>query len=414
MLGMTTWQSAWLVLLIILAGGLVFSKLTERPRIPDVAAYLLLGIIIGPSVLNWVSEPSQSQVNQLILNLGATLILFGGGRSVRFSVLKQVWISVTMLATVGVVVSTVVVGVAAHWLLGIPWLESLLLSGLLSSTDPATLIPIFSRVPILPRLQQTVESESAFNDATAAVLVYTLLGLLQHHGDFHLFQPIGDFFHSALLGLAIGLIFGWLSLLLLSDRGIPVFHEYASVFLLLVALGSYECAQLLNASGMMATFTAGMIAGNGKAIRLPLSNHTEHNVHHFENALTLIMRILIFTLLGTQVNFVLIQRYWLLGLATIAVLMLVARPMTVLASVLFDRRAKWRWREILFMFWVRETGVIPAALSGMLLSKGVPYAPMISSITFIAILLTILLQASTTSILARKLGVSIEFLREDI
>jgi cell volume regulation protein A len=84
--------------------------------------------------------------------------------------------------------------------------------------------------------------------------------------------------------------------------------------------------------------------------------------------------------------------------------MLVARPVTVFACALPDRRARWSMNEIFFMCWTRETGVIPAALAGILLGMKAPGAQMIASVTFIAILMTILIQAPSTRWLASKLA----------
>ena len=84
--------------------------------------------------------------------------------------------------------------------------------------------------------------------------------------------------------------------------------------------------------------------------------------------------------------------------------MLVARPMTVFLCALPDRRARWSFNEMLFMCWTRETGVIPAALAGLLLGMKAPGAQMIASVTFIAILMTILIQAPTTKWLGKRLG----------
>jgi cell volume regulation protein A len=98
------------------------------------------------------------------------------------------------------------------------------------------------------------------------------------------------------------------------------------------------------------------------------------------------------------------RQYWLGGVAVVAVLMLVARPITVFACALPDRRARWEFREMLFMCWTRETGVIPAALAGLLLGMNAPEAQLIASVTFVAILVTILIQAPTTRYLAGRLG----------
>jgi cell volume regulation protein A len=116
------------------------------------------------------------------------------------------------------------------------------------------------------------------------------------------------------------------------------------------------------------------------------------------------MRLLIFILLGSQVDFALMNRYSLGGVAVVAIFMAVARPATVFACALPDRRARWSLNEMLFMCWTRETGVIPAALAGILLGMQAPGAPMIASVTFIAILMTILIQAPTTRWLGGRLG----------
>jgi cell volume regulation protein A len=108
-------------------------------------------------------------------------------------------------------------------------------------------------------------------------------------------------------------------------------------------------------------------------------------------------------LLGAQVDFALMNRYLVGGVIVVAVLMLVARPVTVFLCALPDRRAKWSVSELLFMCWTRETGVIPAALAGLLVGMNAPGAQMIASVTFIAILMTILIQATSTRWLAKRL-----------
>jgi potassium/hydrogen antiporter len=92
------------------------------------------------------------------------------------------------------------------------------------------------------------------------------------------------------------------------------------------------------------------------------------------------------------------------GIVVVTIFMLVARPVTVFLCALPDQRAKWSLQEMLFMCWTRETGVIPAALAGLLLGMDAPGAQMIASVTFIAILMTILIQAPTTKWLGRRLG----------
>ena len=133
-------------------------------------------------------------------------------------------------------------------------------------------------------------------------------------------------------------------------------------------------------------------------------HHLGHSVHLFG----LLLRTFIFILLGSQVDFALMDKYLVGGALVVAIFMLVARPLTVFICCGPDRRAKWTLNELLFMCWTRETGVIPAALVGMLAGMGAPGIDVIASVTFIAILMTILIQATTTPFVARKLGLLLE------
>lgn len=407
-------EAALMILFLVVGLGVIASKLTERPRIPDVAVFLVVGILLGPQVMHVVTAPGVSQVNQFILYLGATLILFDGGRAVRFGVLRRVYISISLLVTIGVLVSAILVGIAVHLLLGTPWIWSLLLAAILASTDPATLIPVFKRVPIVARLQQTMETESAFNDATASVLVATLMTAITTGKSLAVGPAIVEFFHDSLIGLAVGIAFGLLALWTVSKRGWGVLHEFASVVLFIVAIGSYVIATKLGASGFMAAFAAGTITGNAKSFGLPLVSKTEEHVEHFGSVMTTLMRILIFVLLGTQVDFKVVYANLGVGLLIVAVLMIVARPATVVSSVLVDRVAKWHWREVTFMMWVRETGVIPAALAGTAVADHVPHSDVIMAVTFLAILCTILIQATSTGIVAKRLHLNRPFVDEEL
>ena len=103
-----------------------------------------------------------------------------------FNVLKQVWITIVVIATVGVVITAVITGIAAHYILGVPMIVALLLGATLASTDPATLVPIFRQIHIRDRVAQTVMSESAFNDAMGAIITFGVLAVATGRGEFSL------------------------------------------------------------------------------------------------------------------------------------------------------------------------------------------------------------------------------------
>lgn len=135
-----------------------------------------------------------------------------------------------------------------------------------------------------------------------------------------------------------------------------------------------------------------------------MEHREEEKLEDFILTTALIMRMFIFILLGSQVNFALMGKYLWGGTALVVIFMLIVRPVTVFCCALPDRRARWNLNELLFMCWTRETGVIPGALAGILLGMKVPGAETIAAVTFITILLTILIQATTTRWLAGKLG----------
>ena len=393
-----------LLLFGIMLGLGTFSGLLARiVRMPDVAVFLLTGMLIGPAALGLVDISADSAVNQLILIFGSSYILFDGGASIRLGVLKEVWITIVSLATVGLLITAMITGMAAHYFLGLPLTVALLLGSVLASTDPATLVPVFKQIRMRQRVAQTVMSESAFNDAMGAILTFAVLGTAMGSGEFSIGGALMDLFKQSLFGIAIGAALGYLAAVLISHERFGFLEEFAPVVTLMAVIGAYMSADGMHSSGFMAVFVFGIMLGNVESLGFKRSSAESHQLEDFVVTTSLIMRMFIFILLGSQVDFSLMNRYLYAGVAVVAVFMLIARPVTVFLCALPDRRARWSLKEMLFMCWTRETGVIPGALAGMLVGMKAPGAKIIASVTFIAILVTILLQATTTKWLARRL-----------
>ena len=389
---------------IVLAVGTAFGIAAQKLRIPDVALFLLAGILAGPGVAGLVDVRADSALNQLILIFGACYILFDGGASLRLNVLKEVWITIVVLATAGVLISALITGVAAYYFLGVPFIVALLLGSAIASTDPATLVPVFRQVKIKDRVAQTVMSESAFNDATGAIATFAVLAVALGKGEFSVPAALLDLAKQSGFGLIVGAALGYLAALFIAHEKLGFLEEYAPVVTLMAVAGAYLAADGLQASGFMAVFVFGIVIGNKDRFGFQMEPGEQQRLGDFVLTTALIMRMFIFILLGAQVDFALIDRYLFAGIAVVVVFMLVARPVSVFLCALPDRRAKWSLREMLFMCWTRETGVIPGALAGLLMGMGAPEAKLIASVTFIAILMTILIQATTTRWLAAKLG----------
>jgi len=330
--------------------------------------------------------------------------LFDGGASLRFDVLKQVWITIVVIATVGVIITAAITGLAAYYVLGVPMIVALLMGAALASTDPATLVPIFRQVHIRDRVAQTVMSESAFNDAMGAIVTFGVLGVAMGTGEFSLTSSLLDLLKQAGIGIVAGGVLGYLVSLLIAHERWCFLKEYAPPVTLVAVIGAYFAADGLQASGFMAVFVFGIVVGNKDSFGFAMEEGEQQKLDHFVSTTAFIMRLFIFLLLGAQVDFGLMHQYAIGGVIVVVLFMLVARPAAVFLCCLPDRRAKWSFNEMLFMCWTRETGVIPAALAGLLLGMKAPGAQVIASVTFIAILMTILIQAPTTKWLGKRLG----------
>ena len=389
---------------LVLAIGIVTGFVAQKCRIPDVAIFLIVGIAIGPQALGLIDIKADSALYQIILLFGASYILFDGGASLRLDILKRVWITIVVISTVGVLITAAVTGFAAHVALGLPWAVALLMGAVLASTDPATLVPIFRQVKIRDRVAQTVMSESAFNDAMGAIVTFGVLAVATGGSEYSLTGSVVELFKQSAVGIVSGAVLGYLAALLIAHERWAFLADYAPVVTLVAVIGAYFAADGLQASGFMAVFVFGIVLGNKDALGFTMTPGEQQRLDEYVTTTAFIMRLFIFILLGAQVDFALMAQYWAGGGVIVCILMFVARPLTVFACALPDRRARWSFNEMLFMCWTRETGVIPAALAGLLLGMKAPGAHAIASVTFIAILMTILIQAPTTKWLGQKLG----------
>lgn len=401
---------------VILATGAIAAVIAKRISIPDIVLFLLAGMLLGPQVLGFIDVGAGSVMNQFILTFGAAYILFDGGTTLRFKVLKEIWVLLLVIATVGVLITAAVTAVAAKEFMAVSWGTALLLGAVLCSTDPATLVPVFKQVKIKERVAQLVMSESAFNDAMGAILTFTVFGIVAGGEVFSAGATGAKLLHEAGLGLLIGGGLGYAAALLVAHPKYPVLKDHMAIVTLILVIFAYMLAVSVHASGFMAVFTAGVMLSNNESFGFHADDIDEEKMHEYVATTALLFRLFIFILLGSQVDFALMQQYLVPGLAVVAVFMFVARPLTVFACALPDRNAKWSLKEMLFMCWTRETGVIPAALVGLLAGQfaQLPNPPgdidlrAIASVTFIAILATILIQATTTKWLARKLDLLVE------
>ena len=389
---------------VILAAGTISVLLSQKLKVPDVATFLLAGILLGPEVSCILHINAESALTQIILVFGACYILFDGGASIKLKVMMQIWITLFVLATIGVIIMTTITGIAAYYILGLPLITAVLLGATIAPTDPATIIPVFRQVRVKERVSQTLISESAFNDATGSILTFAVMSVAIGSSNFSLTASLASLLKQSVGGVVIGGAMGYISALLIAHEKFDFLAKYAPVITLMAVIGTYLSADGTQTSGFIAVFVFGIILGNKESFGFRMNLRERKKLEEYVARTAMIMRMFIFILLGSQVDFSLMSKFLFGGVVIVTIFMLIARPIAVFLCALPDRRAKWSLNEMLFMCWTRETGIIPAALAGLLIGKHVPGAEIIAAVTFIAILMTILIQATTTKWLAGKLG----------
>ena len=390
-------------LAILLAAGLASEVVAGLLRIPRMVVLLAAGALLGPDVADVVDVPLDSIGVQLLLTLGVSLILFYGGLNLMFSVLRPVWLGLGLLAVPGVVLTALITGSVAALAFDLPIEAGLLVGAVLAPTDPAILIPLFERLRIRAKVAQTVVAESALNDVTGAVLALSLAAFVIEGGG-SLASPLGEFLVDLLISTALGAVFGVALALVISTRRIGIWRESPTIAVLLVVVGGYVTIDYAGGSGYLGAFLAGLIVANMDELGLGMHSHRETEMRVFTQAAADIVVIFVFLTLGANLPFGTIEDEAVPALITLAALIFVARPLTVLACLLPDRRGRWRREELVFLSWTRETGVVPAALVGFLVAEGVPYEAELATVVALAIVVTLALQSTTKAWLARRLG----------
>jgi potassium/hydrogen antiporter len=368
-----TAQDVTETLAIMLAAGLASELVAAALRIPRMIVLVGAGAILGPYVLEAVELPLDAVGIELLLTLGVGLILFHGGLGLDLRILQRTAVGLGILVIPGVIVTALVTGAIASLAFGESFEVGLLIGAVLAPTDPAILIPLFERLRVRPKVVQTIIAESAFNDVTGAVLAFALAAfVLEGEGSFS--DPLVEFVKDLGISTGLGIAFGLVLVVVLSNRRIGVWREIPAVAALTVVSAGYFSIDLVGGSGYLGAFLADIVV------------------------------ILVFITLGANLPFDAFPDYALPALATLAALIFVARPLTVMTSLLPDRRGAWTWSEIGFISWTRETGVVPAAVASLLVARGIEAGDQLVTTVALAIVVTLLLQSTTKAWLARRLG----------
>ena len=377
------------VLLAVLA-----VRLSLRSGLPSLLVYLGLGLALGRADLGIrFDDPALTQV----LGYSAlVLILTEGGLTTRWSSVRSAMAPAVVLSTLGVLVSVLVVAGAARLLLSVSWTVALLVGAVVSSTDAGAVFSVLRRVPMHPRLAGLLEAESGLNAAPVVLLVLALAG--QASGQ----RPAAPWWALALLavlelalGAGIGVALGWLGALALRRLQLPSSALFALAVIAL-CVSAYASAASLHGSGFLAVYAAGLVLGNA---------HLPHGaaVRGFAEALGWLAQIGLFVLLGLLASPADLGAQVLPALAVGLALLLLARPLSVAASLSPFRTP---WRHQAFVAWAGLRGAVPVVLATVPVTMGVPGAGSLFDLVFVLVVIFTLVQGPTLPWVARRLGVA--------
>ncbi len=401
-------------LLIVLAGAFgainyLFLRLPSAIGILVVALVASFAIIATDAIFPTltVEEQIRAQVlevefSEALLEGMLGLLLFAGALHVKLSDLRKAWLVIFLMATIGVGVSTAIVGFGFSWITGMPLMIALVFGALISPTDPVAVLGVLREADLPKSLETKIAGESLFNDGVGYVVFLVLVGLAFPSGDNHGAGLTGAallFMQETLGGAILGLVLGWLTF-----RVMRLIDDYSLEVLITLGLafGGYELAVWLHVSAPIMAVCAGLLIGDIGA-KHGMSEETRQYVEAFWKLVDEILNAVLFLMIGFEVFAVafeidfLISGFMAIGLALLARLAAVSIPVLVLKPFRTFSRG-----VIPIMTWGGLKGGISVALA-LSLPDG-EWKPLILTVTYIVVIFSIIVQGLTVTRLAERVG----------
>jgi potassium/hydrogen antiporter len=372
---------------VVVLVGVLAVRVSVRLGLPSLLVYLGIGIVLGESVLG---IPFDDAGITEAAGWGAlVLILSEGGLTTRWAAVRPALGVGIALATAGVVVSIAVVGVGLHVILGLEWRTAFLWGAVLSSTDAAAVFSVLRGVGVSRRLRGALELESGLNDAPAVIAVVVLAS----DAPITWVTPL-LVLYELVAGAVIGYALGWAGAWGLRRAALPATGLYPLAALAGCVL-AYSAGSLAHASGLLATYVAALVLGNSN---LPHRS----DVRSFAEGTGWLAQMGLFVLLGLYASPPRLVDAVVPALIAGTVLVLVARPLSVLVSA-----APFRvpWHEQTFLAWAGLRGAVPIVFALVALQEGAPGGQQLADAVFVLVVVLTLLQGTTLPLVARRLKV---------
>ncbi|MGE5274414.1 MAG: potassium/proton antiporter [Verrucomicrobiota bacterium] len=384
-------------LLLLLVGGVLAASIVvafgaTRAGVPSLVAFLGLGMLLGSDGLGGI-EFDDAELARKVGVVALAAILYEGGLATSWRRLREIAVPATLLATVGVIVTTVLTGVAAYALFDLSWLQSVLLGAVVSSTDAAAVFATMRFTHIQRRLARTLEAETGGNDPMAIALTIGLIDWIEKPdygiGDLALL-PVRQLGLGLAIGVALGVAATWTFARL--PHSVGAFAPVASV-----AAGalSFGIADVSGGSGFLAVYLVGLAVGS-------TPSRFRRQLVTFHEGLAFLAQVVMFVVLGLLVFPRELGSVALAGLALAALLVLLIRPIAVWISTAFSRFTS---RERALLGWAGLRGAVPIVLGTIVLSSTVHESKTIFNAVFFVVVVSALVQGTTLEWVAEKLQV---------
>jgi cell volume regulation protein A len=390
------WNTAIFVGALLLLVSIVASDISSRMGAPLLLVFLALGMLAGEDGPGGI-QFDDFETSYVIGTLALAVIIFDGGMRTRRETFRVALRPALALATAGVVITAGLVGLCAAWVLGLSWLQGMLLGAIVGSTDAAAVFALLRTqgANLQERVGSTLEIESGSNDPMAIFLTVALLELLAAGRTqlelSVLIELARQFLIGAALGVAGGRLLVWLINRLTLMTGLYPLLAVAGGLLV------YSITAQLGGSGFLAIYLAGVLLGNSRL-------QAAQNILRVHDGLAWLSQIAMFLILGLLITPSQLLEVALPALAIAAFLILVARPVAVFVSLLPFR---FPWREQLYIGWVGLRGAVPIVLALFPSIYGVEDARLYFNVAFFIVLVSLVLQGWTIAPAARLLRLEV-------